>query len=702
MLGGGPGVTGGPLGGVFGVTGAPLGVGGCLGLLGVPVGGEVGRGTQLLVLAAALSWLLSCQTPGGGSWCLHGGVHQHYPPTHTHALPWHPGVTPRGPVGPQQRLGLRSSSPDFGNRPSLPGTTIAAPPPRPLPRPPPARPGPRSIPPSGTQGTDPLFPGAFGDGGTRRQGDRPGSRWPALACFQPWRAELCHTVPTPRIALLAGSPACWGPAVGGGGGERGLPGDPVQCRAGCGLLCGSALPRRAEAAPSRHGRAAPRMWCCFGTETDGVVSPGPPQRSPTAASSSSSGVPVSPHAHVSRSLCPQVPESRCPQIPLSPRFPPTPASPCPHPDPCPPRGDAGRVGAQGGLTVWGKLRHGVYLCVCVAGPGGGGEILPASAGSPGLRHGPGSWQGALAGWIAPASPGADKGCGRTAWPRDGGMARGPLLLLLCCASALLTAETGHGIDANSTVSLSSSRTTVAPSPSMTSGSATPLSPPNMITAPSPSMKPSSATPSSPPNTTTAPSPSTKPSSATPSSPPNTTTAPSPSTKPSSATPSSPPNMTTAPSPSTKPSSATPSSPPNTTVAPSPSHPTVPSSLATGHPSSSTAVPAPTSPGPSGPPPAPSSPAPTVSPSPSSTLATSSRTPPVIGTSTAAGNSAQPPAKPDPGVVIVICLFVCVLVGGAAILLVWLCRRWTPGFHHLDEVPMSKVTEGSPISHHAPR
>lgn len=50
-------------------------------------------------------------------------------------------------------------------------------------------------------------------------------------------------------------------------------------------------------------------------------------------------------------------------------------------------------------------------------------------------------------------------------------------------------------------------------------------------------------------------------------------------------------------------------------------------------------------------------------------------------------AAQPPAKPDPGVVIVICLFVCVLVGGAAILLVWLCRRRTPGFHHLDEVPM---------------
>ena len=43
--------------------------------------------------------------------------------------------------------------------------------------------------------------------------------------------------------------------------------------------------------------------------------------------------------------------------------------------------------------------------------------------------------------------------------------------------------------------------------------------------------------------------------------------------------------------------------------------------------------------------------------------------------------------PSSGVVIIICIFVCALVGGAAVLLVWLCRRNTPSFHHLDEVPM---------------
>ncbi|GAB0200618.1 cAMP-specific 3',5'-cyclic phosphodiesterase 4C [Grus japonensis] len=49
--------------------------------------------------------------------------------------------------------------------------------------------------------------------------------------------------------------------------------------------------------------------------------------------------------------------------------------------------------------------------------------------------------------------------------------------------------------------------------------------------------------------------------------------------------------------------------------------------------------------------------------------------------------AQPLAKPSPAAVVIICLFVCVLVGGAAVLLVWLCRRRTPRFRHLDEVPM---------------
>ncbi|XP_009470230.1 PREDICTED: vegetative cell wall protein gp1-like [Nipponia nippon] len=129
---------------------------------------------------------------------------------------------------------------------------------------------------------------------------------------------------------------------------------------------------------------------------------------------------------------------------------------------------------------------------------------------------------------------------------------------------------------------------------------------------------------------------------------------------------------------------------------------MPSSPATGHPPSSTAAPAPSSPRSPSPAPAPSSPAPTVSPDPSSTLAASSGTTPAIGTGTAAGSSEQLLAKPSPGLVVIICLFICVLAGGAAVLLVRLCRRGTPRFRHLDEVPMSKVTERSPITHYPPR
>lgn len=48
---------------------------------------------------------------------------------------------------------------------------------------------------------------------------------------------------------------------------------------------------------------------------------------------------------------------------------------------------------------------------------------------------------------------------------------------------------------------------------------------------------------------------------------------------------------------------------------------------------------------------------------------------------------NPPSKTNPGLVVVICLFVAVLVGAAALLLVRLCRCRTPGFQRLDEVPM---------------
>ncbi|XP_071307869.1 uncharacterized protein [Agelaius tricolor] len=59
-------------------------------------------------------------------------------------------------------------------------------------------------------------------------------------------------------------------------------------------------------------------------------------------------------------------------------------------------------------------------------------------------------------------------------------------------------------------------------------------------------------------------------------------------------------------------------------------------------------------------------------------------------------AAEPrPAELSPGVVAVISLAVCLLLAAVAALLVRRCRRGTPPFQPLDEVPMSKVTEGSP-------
>ncbi|XP_040393521.1 vegetative cell wall protein gp1-like isoform X2 [Cygnus olor] len=124
--------------------------------------------------------------------------------------------------------------------------------------------------------------------------------------------------------------------------------------------------------------------------------------------------------------------------------------------------------------------------------------------------------------------------------------------------------------------------------------------------------------------------------------------------------------------------------------------------------SSTAAPSPSLSGHPEPTPAPSSPAaPTVSPAPSSApapgpsnaSAPSPSTAPIIGPSLGAGPSAQPPTKPNPGLVVIICLFVAVLVGAAALLLVRLCRCGTPRFQRLDE---SKVSEGFPFAQHPPR
>ncbi|RLV63044.1 hypothetical protein DV515_00018676 [Chloebia gouldiae] len=85
-----------------------------------------------------------------------------------------------------------------------------------------------------------------------------------------------------------------------------------------------------------------------------------------------------------------------------------------------------------------------------------------------------------------------------------------------------------------------------------------------------------------------------------------------------------------------------------------------------------------------------SPTPTVSPNSTSTVTTSSR-------ATAAPGSTAGSSELSPAVVALISLAVCLLVAGVAVLLVRLSRRGTPRFQHLDEVPMSKVMEGSPIT-----
>ncbi|XP_064252169.1 WAS/WASL-interacting protein family member 1-like isoform X2 [Passer domesticus] len=155
------------------------------------------------------------------------------------------------------------------------------------------------------------------------------------------------------------------------------------------------------------------------------------------------------------------------------------------------------------------------------------------------------------------------------------------------------------------------------------------------------------------------------------------------------------NTTTAPS-----SARTPGSPPvtpssNATTAPPPSHTSV--SRPPEHPSNSTPAPAPSSARPSGP--APSSPTVSPGPSSSSTVTSSSRRTAAPGST--AGSSEQQPAELSPAVVALVSLAVCLLVAGVAVLLPQLSRRGTPPFQHLDEVPMSRVTEGSPVAPPSP-
>ncbi|KAM4658129.1 putative LOC729966 homolog [Amazona ochrocephala] len=481
----------------------------------------------------------------------------------------------------------------------------------------------------------------------------------ALAC------PSC-AVPTP------GSPRSMGhrgPAPGGGGrvwppGGSSFPAtrNMAALRPGCAARCGEG--RCGPTAASGTGSGVP-TW-------PRSHIPGSPHpcvlRSLRAQVSVSQHAPV-PALHVPRTLCPQVPVSPHPFVlmcpgPFVPTFPISPRGPGPSPSP--------GLCRQRWLPVLGMRSR--------SGPGG----VPA------LR-----WQQeAPRAERPPPSPGRIKAAARCgAGARGGGMSRCALRLLLCCAAALLAADTAHGHDAGS-------GTEISPSPS-SSATATSLGTPDVSSSgsdagtahASPTSKAAAST-TPPPNPSTTVSPSSTPASTVLKASFSDTAATSVPAAPTSSsdtdTASSPSGITGSPGPLTSPSDTTtapsPSRTPGSVEATSPSQPAVPSSEATGHPPSSTAASAPSSPGSSKPPPAPSSP--TVSPGPSSTVATSTRMAPAIGTSAVVGSCAQPPTKPSPAVVAIICLFICLLVGGAAVLLVWLSRRRNPRFQHLDEVPMS--------------
>ncbi|KAG8126794.1 hypothetical protein E2320_021856 [Naja naja] len=75
----------------------------------------------------------------------------------------------------------------------------------------------------------------------------------------------------------------------------------------------------------------------------------------------------------------------------------------------------------------------------------------------------------------------------------------------------------------------------------------------------------------------------------------------------------------------------------------------------------------------------------------------------INGSTQAGQlSPEPAFSTKPGLVVVICLFVIVLVIGAVVVLIKFCRRKEPAFKKLDEVPMRKVAEDSPFARYPPK
>lgn len=254
-----------------------------------------------------------------------------HPPTHT--VLWHPGVTPQllaGPPQGRQRVGIQGSSLGSGTRPWLPGTAMAPPP-----WPPPARAGSPIQPMEQHPRDRPSVPGAFGDSGTSSR--KVGSVALAGSCRAvPYRAYA-------KDGPVGGEPCALGPCPGWWWwrrrwGERVLPRDPARCRGGCGLPGGSAVPRRAEAAPARPC-CAPDVLLRHRDGRGVCLSLRQGQRSPMVVGLVSLRVhlPRSPCHHITvssdpfvlKSVYPCIPKSPCPQIPLSPhRY--IPRSLCPH------------------------------------------------------------------------------------------------------------------------------------------------------------------------------------------------------------------------------------------------------------------------------------------------------------------------------------------------------------------------------------
>nr|XP_028569937.1 mucin-5AC-like [Podarcis muralis] len=71
-------------------------------------------------------------------------------------------------------------------------------------------------------------------------------------------------------------------------------------------------------------------------------------------------------------------------------------------------------------------------------------------------------------------------------------------------------------------------------------------------------------------------------------------------------------------------------------------------------------------------------------------------------STTAESGEDAPISQKPGLVAIICIFVIILLIGAVVVLVKCYKGREPAFQKLDEVPMGKVTEGSPFAHFPPK